>query len=206
MAFERMDAATFRAKWISGEISFAKPPGARKGAGAKRRGMRLVQADAHGVGASLPAGAASGAATRRVPANGDYEEDLQRACFDWIFAHESVYPVLRWAFHSPNGGRRSKAEAGKFKAMGVRKGVVDIICPFPSGCAAGLALELKRPGRAADVTADQALFLAESHRNGYVTGVCTTLDEFFARMAQFLGAPAVVQPKLEKARGGCVHG
>ncbi len=47
--------------------------------------------------------------------------------------------------HVPNGGLRSRGEAGKMRAMGVRKGVVDWILPFPSpaGRYTGLAIEVK---------------------------------------------------------------
>jgi hypothetical protein len=115
----------------------------------------------------------------------DYEESLHMSCFDWIFANERSYPDLLWVFHSPNGGYRTKAQAGRFKAMGVRAGVVDIVSPFPSGGAKGLAIELKAPGM--PPTPNQLLFLKCSARHGYVTGVCTCLEEFVVRARAYLG-------------------
>ena len=43
-------------------------------------------------------------------------------------------------FHVPNGGKRTKAEAGLFKAMGVVSGVPDLIISWPGTIA---AIELK---------------------------------------------------------------
>lgn len=113
------------------------------------------------------------------------EEDLQISCFQWIFAHEHRYPCLKTTFHTPNGGRRSKGEAGRFKAMGVRKGVVDILNPFPSGFAPGFACELKAPNE--DLTSEQISFLAVANENGYVNGVCYSFDEFLTLIHRYLG-------------------
>jgi hypothetical protein len=46
-------------------------------------------------------------------------------------------------FHVPNGGRRSRTEAGIFKAMGVKAGVDDLIFIQRGGLV--YLLELKRP-------------------------------------------------------------
>ena len=120
-------------------------------------------------------------AKRRSP-----EEELHLLCFEWIFLNEPKHPVLKWTYHTPNGGRRSKAEAGRFKAMGVRAGVVDIINSFkgPSG-ASGFACELKAPGEVP--TEKQKEFLAVASSDGFVTGVCDTFDQFLALMHQYLG-------------------
>lgn len=42
-------------------------------------------------------------------------------------------------YHVPNGGKRSKSEAARFRAMGVKAGVPDMIAPYN-----GLYIELKR--------------------------------------------------------------
>lgn len=61
-------------------------------------------------------------------------------------------------FHVPNGGKRTKAEAGRFKAMGVKAGVPDLVVFVRDTCygdAGGLEhedwtlwFELKAPGTA----------------------------------------------------------
>jgi hypothetical protein len=51
---------------------------------------------------------------------------------------------LDW-FHVPNGGKRNVREGAKFKRMGVKSGVPDIIIvnPTKTGIYAGLCIELK---------------------------------------------------------------
>lgn len=76
-----------------------------------------------------------------------------------------AYPVpeLRWLHAIPNGGQRDKITAGKLKAEGVKKGVLDVFLPLPMHFEGrtvaterdgefviltrycGLYLELKRP-------------------------------------------------------------
>lgn len=63
---------------------------------------------------------------RRVGAYED-EDDLQIATAD--FLDLALPDNARW-FHVPNGGKRGKAEAGRFKAMGVKPGVGDVIVLF----------------------------------------------------------------------------
>jgi hypothetical protein len=53
------------------------------------------------------------------------EEALQRSVVGLLAIYENR-GLLTYA-HVPNGGRRSKAEAGAFKAMGVRAGVPDLL-------------------------------------------------------------------------------
>jgi len=53
-----------------------------------------------------------------------HEERLQKAVA--AFLTVAMPPDLFW-FHPPNGGGRSKAEAGIFKAMGVKAGVPDLV-------------------------------------------------------------------------------
>lgn len=53
------------------------------------------------------------------------EEQLQAECFKW---HWNTFPQHRYKlFHVPNGGKRDKREAMKFKGMGVISGVSDFI-------------------------------------------------------------------------------
>lgn len=115
------------------------------------------------------------------------EERLQRDCFEWVFRHEALHLSLRWLFHVPNGGARSKGEAGKLKGMGTRKGVVDVLQPFPGPGAPGLAIELKAPGQ--PLTPDQVKFLAEANQAGWVNGVCFTLKEFQRLVRRYLAIP-----------------
>lgn len=113
------------------------------------------------------------------------EEMLHRACFEWVFRQEHAHPALRWVFHTPSGGARSKGEGGKLKAMGARKGVVDVISPFPAAGGPGLAIEIKAPK--AKATPEQKEFLERAASCGWVHGVCYGLEEFQALVRQYLG-------------------
>lgn len=52
------------------------------------------------------------------------EQQLQRAVAQYL---DAVLPADVVWFHPPNGGFRTKAEAGIFKALGVKPGVPDIV-------------------------------------------------------------------------------
>jgi hypothetical protein len=106
------------------------------------------------------------------------EEDIHLTCADWVFAQEARYPILQWLMHVPNGGRRSRGEAGKLRAMGVRKGVSDWILPFPSpsGRYSGLAIELK--SHRGTVSDEQQDFLDDAEAAGWLTAIVRSSDEF----------------------------
>ena len=73
------------------------------------------------------------------------EEQLHRACVAYLRA---ALPKPWFCFHVPNGGGRSKAEAGILKAMGVLAGIPDLFVIGPSGHAALprlIAIEFKAP-------------------------------------------------------------
>lgn len=93
------------------------------------------------------------------------------------------------AFHCPNGGKRSKAEASLLKAMGVLAGVPDWTIILPNGQAA--FIELKADGgRMSDAQLDfreRVLAL----RCGYE--VCASIDDVERTLTDWLertkGAP-----------------
>ncbi len=65
------------------------------------------------------------------------EEVLQRATARYL---DLALPDDAVWFHCPSGGARSKAEAGIFKAMGVKPGIPDIIVIYRGRM---IAIELK---------------------------------------------------------------
>lgn len=78
-------------------------------------------------------------------------------------------------FAIPNGGGRSKREAGRLKAEGVKAGVSDVHCAFPNGEAHGLWIEMKRPdgGR---TSSEQREWIETSEALGYVATVAHGAD------------------------------
>lgn len=98
------------------------------------------------------------------------EEQEQIILFNWARLNQNKYPELKQLFHIPNGGARSKTEAARFKAAGVKAGVPDIFLPAAKGPYNGLFIELKRMtgGR---VSEEQKAFIAAMHEAGYAAVV-----------------------------------
>ena len=92
----------------------------------------------------------------------------------------AIVSYVRWVaphiiiFHVPNGGWRSKAEAARFKWIGVLAGVFDLVLILPDGRSA--YWEAKRPkgGRLSD---DQKKMIADLERLGHVWAVVLSIDD-----------------------------
>ena len=108
----------------------------------------------------------------RVPT----EDEEQIALFRWAAMMEWKYPQLRRLYHIPNGGKRTKAEAGIFKAMGVKSGVPDVHLPVARGGYHGLYVEMKRT-KGGQVSQDQKDWIEDLTREGYFAVVCRGWEE-----------------------------
>ena len=69
------------------------------------------------------------------------EDDLQQICARYL----AYYPDVFYC-HVPNGGKRNPREGAKFKRMGVKAGIPDILIFNPNDSYNGLAIELKVKG------------------------------------------------------------
>lgn len=104
--------------------------------------------------------------------------------------HRSISALLQWRlqppwiyFHCPNGGGRSKAEAGILKALGVRAGMPDL-CLVGDGRM--VCLEIKsRSGRLSTAQRETIGRLAEA---GVPTLIVRSLDEAIEALRS-LGVP-----------------
>jgi len=74
-----------------------------------------------------------------------HEDKAQMEVIRWADSPSvrDLYPDLHWLFHPDNGGSRDPAGAGKLRAMGVRRGVPDLLLPVRRGRFVGCAIELK---------------------------------------------------------------
>lgn len=92
--------------------------------------------------------------------------------------------AVRRTFAIPNGGGRSKREAGRLKAEGVRPGVSDVFCALPVPGRCGLWIEMKsltgRPSR------EQVDWLTEGDKLGYEGAVCHGSGEAFFTWKQYV--------------------
>jgi hypothetical protein len=96
-----------------------------------------------------------------------------------------------YLFHIPNGGKRSKAEAGIFKAMGVKAGVSDLMLALPLHGYAGLWIEFKAPFTSSKdknyPSKEQKEWLARMKQAGYATAVCYGWYEAQEVIEKYLG-------------------
>lgn len=128
-----------------------------------------------------------GATTRSV---NKPTEDVEQIClFRWAAFQSGKYPVLEMMYHVPNGGKRSKAEAGRFKAMGVKAGVPDVFLPCglqtESGVYFGLYIEMKRE-EGGSVSAEQKEWVHKLRRQGYAAEVCKGWEAAAAMIVDYL--------------------
>ena len=99
------------------------------------------------------------------------EDEEQMALINWARMQERRCPALKLLFHIPNGGSRGKAEAGRFRAMGVKSGVPDLFLPVARGGYHGLFIELKRT-KGGRVSQEQEFWLRALRVTGYAAEVC----------------------------------
>lgn len=113
------------------------------------------------------------------------EHDLQCACVQWF---RLQYPKLRnRLFAVPNGGARSKAQAGKLKAEGVVAGVSDLILLKPGGRYGALLIEMKTNRKGSAQSRAQREWQQDVSGEGeYRYVVCRSLDEFASEVREYL--------------------
>lgn len=113
------------------------------------------------------------------------EEVEQIQLFEWARWASGKYPELEDMHHIPNGGGRSKSEAGRLKAMGVKKGVPDIFLPCARSGYHGMYIELKRlhGGR---VEPEQRGFLERRSAAGYYCVVCRGMEAAREEIVRYL--------------------
>lgn len=102
------------------------------------------------------------------------EEVLHRSVADFL---RVALPPYVWWTHPPNGGGRSRAEAGILKAMGVRAGTPDILIVHQGRA---FWIELKAPkGR---VEASQERCHTDLMLAGADVDICRSLEEVERRL------------------------
>ena len=116
-------------------------------------------------------------------ANGCASEETEQICLmRWAQLESGKYPELKMLFHIPNGGKRGKAEAGRFKAMGGKPGVPDLFLPVARRMDAygtayhGLFVEMKRQ-KGGRVSREQREWMERLRQNGYAVLVCRGWEE-----------------------------
>lgn len=100
------------------------------------------------------------------------EDMMQSALISWSETPEALtkYPMLRWLFAVPNGGKRSLKTASLLKQTGVKPGVPDLILLYPHNGYHGLIIEMKF-GRNTP-SKEQQQFISRHTDLGYRCVVC----------------------------------
>ena len=113
------------------------------------------------------------------------EGEEQAMLFSWCGMRMRQYPELELLFHIPNGGRRSKSEAARFKSEGVKPGVPDLFLPVARGKWHGLFIEMKRMkgGRVQEV---QRKWIEKLRSQGYYATVCHGWQEASEALQRYL--------------------
>lgn len=123
------------------------------------------------------------------------ESQIQQAIIRWRDYNKGLDPDLKWLHAVPNGGGRSKAQAGILKAEGVTKGVWDLSLPVLRGQYTGLVIELKKPGlrghKNAGLTDEQVEYGEHQRAQGRLTAIHDDAAEAIATIRHYLamGAP-----------------
>lgn len=113
------------------------------------------------------------------------EDAEQMALFRWAELQAGRWPELKMLFHIPNGGSRGKAEAGRFRAMGVKSGVPDLFLPVARGPYHGLFVEMKRT-RGGRVSPEQREWIQELIMQGYAVVICHGWEDAAQVIGQYL--------------------
>lgn len=156
----------------------------------RRRSLAEVRAQADAAVTGRPIEAVR---IQRAPRK-NVEEQHGIALMQWANHASGRRPELAWLHHVPNGGGRSKAEAGKMKAQGVRKGVLDYLLPvthlYDGDFDAGLYVELKAPEyrtkKQGGMSDDQVAFATFVDDQGFIVCLCFDWHEARASIEAYL--------------------
>jgi len=110
------------------------------------------------------------------------EHHLQTQCVAWFRYQHALVATLMLAI--PNGGKRSKATAGRLKAEGVVAGAADLFLAMARQGVHGLWIEMKTPK--GYQTPEQRAFQQRVTTEGYAYVVVRSLEQFQTIVNEYL--------------------
>jgi len=116
------------------------------------------------------------------------EEIEQAKLIKWSHRKEvrELMPDLQWLYHTPNGGRRDSFAAAQMTALGVKRGVPDLLLPVRvTGGHAGLVIEMKSED--GKLSAYQQEWIEHYRQEGWMTSVCRSAEEARVVLCHYLG-------------------
>ena len=108
----------------------------------------------------------------------------QKVLVAWCRLQGGRLRDARKIFAIPNGGGRSKAEAGRLKAEGVLTGMPDLCLPVPRIGYNALYIEMKAPGEYA--RPEQREKIRELREDGYAAVVCQGAEPAIRAIESYL--------------------
>jgi hypothetical protein len=118
-------------------------------------------------------------------------ESVEQQClFRWAMYNTGKYPELNGMYHIPNGGKRGKAEAARFKTEGVKKGMPDICLPVARGEHHALYIEMKRR-KGGQLSQEQKEKIAWLIENGNRVEVCKGWEAAVEVIKGYLALPSL---------------
>ncbi len=132
------------------------------------------------------------------------EHEEQAALITQANLSTGRYPALRLLYAIPNGGGRSKAEAGRQAAEGVRSGVPDLCLPVSRSGFLSLYVEMKRGGKSdtrGKCSIQQRAYIAELRAHGNAVAICYSQAEAWAAIMAYLKGDGV-RPWREERKYG----
>ncbi len=122
------------------------------------------------------------------------EDQIQIACVNWFtYSYPELFLLL---YHAANEGDANSARGSRMKAMGVKRGVPDLILNVSRHGYHSLGIELKtEKGKQSSYQKEfEKVFTAE----GNLYKICRSLDEFIQLCKWYLGDPG--DPNKEALR------
>lgn len=114
------------------------------------------------------------------------EEQEQAYVIQWRDLMVNQVPELSLLFHIGNGGLRSKPEAVRFKRLGVKPGVSDLMLPVARHGYHGLWIEMKRQ-HDGKLSKPQKEWIDDMRKQGYKAERANGADEAIAILQEYLG-------------------
>lgn len=109
-----------------------------------------------------------------------YETKHSMWFMQWARMQSATIPELKLLFHITNEGKRTRAQAGIAKAMGLTRGVHDYLLPVRRAFGmvtvySGLWIEMKKPGE--KLTDEQDWWRRRMEDQGFKTITCFSWPE-----------------------------
>ena len=123
----------------------------------------------------------------------DRSEEREQARFvRWcsIPPVRDVAPALVWLFHVPNGGKRDAFVGAQMVALGVKRGVPDLLLPVARNRCHGLAIEFK--SATGTTTEDQDRWLGHLQEECWWCDIARSAEEAREIVSHYLDCPELL--------------